>query len=276
MGKIIDISHHQGNINWDEFKKEADLVIIRVQDGSSVIDKKYKEYVAEAKKRNIPFGHYAFCRFISVEDAKVEARDFWNRGDKDALFWVADVEVKTTGDMTAATQAYVDELRKLGAKKVGGYFGHHSYKPWGLDKVTGLDFLWIPRYSTKKPDYPCDLWQYTSSGKIAGCSTNVDLNVLNGEKTLDWFIGKDKVVEASKQDITSTPEELMNIPMINLIGEKKLNELGTIYQEARLEGILSSTEWEIYCWNKSLTLGQAIYLITVLDHRRHKENKGVN
>ncbi|WP_277996650.1 GH25 family lysozyme, partial [Bacillus thuringiensis] len=86
-----------------------------VQDGSNYVDHMYKSYVASMKARNVPFGNYAFCRFVSVEDAKVEARDFWNRGDKDALFWVADVEVKTMGDMRAGTQAFIDELRRLGA-----------------------------------------------------------------------------------------------------------------------------------------------------------------
>ncbi len=196
MGKIVDISHHQGDIDWDEFAKEVDLVIIRVQDGSTTIDTKYKEYVAEAKKRKIPFGHYAFTRFVSVADAEKEAQDLYERGDKDALFWVADVEVKTMDDLASGTQAYINKLRQLGAKKVGAYFAHHGFKPWGLDKVGGLDFVWFPRYGKNdgkqydKPDYPCDLWQYTSVGKVAGVKGNVDLNVLNGVKTLDWFTGK--------------------------------------------------------------------------------------
>jgi GH25 family lysozyme M1 (1,4-beta-N-acetylmuramidase) len=29
-----------------------------------------------------------------------------------------------------------------------------------------------------KPDYECDIWQYTSKGKIAGCPGRVDLNAL--------------------------------------------------------------------------------------------------
>ena len=53
------------------------------------------------KTRNIPFGNYAFCRFISIDDAKKEAQDFWNRGDKSATVWAADVEVKTMDDMRA-------------------------------------------------------------------------------------------------------------------------------------------------------------------------------
>jgi GH25 family lysozyme M1 (1,4-beta-N-acetylmuramidase) len=196
--QIVDISHHQGVIDWDQFAKEVALVIIRVQDGSGVLDRQCQTYVAEAKKRGIPFGHYAFTRFKSVEDAKAEARNFYARGDKDALFWVADVEVKTMEDMAAGTQAYVDELRKLGAKKVGAYFAHHGFKPWGLDAVKNVDFQWFPRYGANdgnqhlKPAYTCDVWQYTSTGKVAGVKGNVDLNVLIGDKSLEWFIGQSK------------------------------------------------------------------------------------
>ncbi|EOV9525566.1 GH25 family lysozyme [Bacillus cytotoxicus] len=189
MGHIVDISKWNGNINWDVAGPQLDLVIARVQDGSRVVDHKYKEYVAEMKKRNIPFGNYAFCRFVSVEDARVEARDFWNRGDKEALFWVADVEVKTMGDMRAGTQAFIDELRRLGAKKVGLYVGHHTYKMFQADKIQA-DFVWIPRYGGNKPAYECDIWQYTETGHVPGIG-KCDLNRLTGSKPLSWFNRKE-------------------------------------------------------------------------------------
>lgn len=182
---IVDISKWNGDIKWDVAAPKLDLVIARVQDGSRVVDHKYKEYVKEMKKRNIPFGNYAFCRFVSVEDARVEARDFWNRGDKDALFWVADVEVKTMSDMRAGTQAFIDELRKLGAKKIGLYVGHHTYKMFQADKIQA-DFVWIPRYGGNKPAYECDIWQYTETGHVPGIG-KCDLNKLIGNKPLAWF-----------------------------------------------------------------------------------------
>ncbi|MFK4334369.1 GH25 family lysozyme M1 (1,4-beta-N-acetylmuramidase) [Bacillus sp. RC240] len=109
MGHIVDISKWNGNINWDVAAAQLDLVIARVQDGSNVVDHMYQSYVSEMKKRGVPFGNYAFCRFVSENDARVEARDFWNRGDKNALFWVADVEVKTMGNMLSGTLAFIDE-----------------------------------------------------------------------------------------------------------------------------------------------------------------------
>ncbi len=52
----------------------------------------------------------------------------------------------------------------------------------------------MPRYGadngspSKKPDYPCDLWQFTQKGKVAGISGYVDLNQpLN--KSLSYFLG---------------------------------------------------------------------------------------
>ncbi len=188
MGKIADLSHHQGNINWANASQELDFAILRVQDGSTVIDRQYKNYVVGAKQYGVPFGNYAFTRFVSINDAKVEARDFWNRGDKAAEFWIADVEVKTMGDMRAGAQAFIDELRRLGAKKVGLYVGHHVYKQFQADKIKA-DFVWIPRYGGPQPAYPCDLWQYTETGRLAGVAGNVDLNRLTGSKPLSYFVG---------------------------------------------------------------------------------------
>ncbi|MCU5087546.1 glycoside hydrolase family 25 protein [Bacillus cereus] len=186
MRKIADLSHHQEYINWGLASKELDFAILRVQDGSRVVDRRYNEYVTGCKAYGVPFGNYAFCRFVSENDARIEARDFWERGDKDALLWVADVEVKTMGDMRAGTQAFIDELRRLGAKTVGLYVGHHTYNQFEASRIKA-DFVWIPRYGGSKPSYPCDLWQYTETGRLAGVNGNVDLNYLTGSKPLEWF-----------------------------------------------------------------------------------------
>lgn len=188
MGYIVDTSKWNGDIDWDVAAPQLDLVISRVQDGSRVIDQWHKRHTQSMKEHGVPFGNYAFCRFVSENDARVEARDFWNRGDKDALFWVADVEVKTMDNMLAGTLAFIDELRKLGAKKVGLYVGHHTYKEFQADKVNA-DFVWIPRYGGSKPAYPCDIWQYTETGYVPGIG-KCDLNKLIGSKSLAWFTNK--------------------------------------------------------------------------------------
>lgn len=194
MGYIVDTSKWNGNINWDVAAPQLDLVISRVQDGSRVQDEWHKRHTQSMKEHGVPFGNYAFCRFVSENDARVEARDFWNRGDKDALFWVADVEVQTMDNMLAGTLAFIDELRRLGAKKVGLYVGHHTYKAFQADKVNA-DFVWIPRYGGNRPAYPCDIWQYTETGNVPGIG-KCDLNELIGDKPLSWFTEAEQSLQA--------------------------------------------------------------------------------
>jgi len=203
MSNIIDISKWNGNINWDVAKPNIDFIIARVQDGSNYRDPLYNGYVNEMKKRNIPFGSYAFCRFVSVEDAKKEARDFYERGDKSSTVWVADVEVKTMNDMKGGTQAFINELRRLGAKKIGLYVGHHMYDAFGMGSVDS-DFVWIPRYGGNKPKYPCDIWQYTETGHVEGIG-KCDLNSLIGTKDLSYFTGEKQ--EKPKEESQSQEQE---------------------------------------------------------------------
>lgn len=190
MGHIVDISKWNDHINWTVAALQLDLVIARVQDGSNYIDTMYQDYVQSMKSYGVPFGNYAFCRFVSINDARKEAQDFWNRGDKRALFWVADVEVKTMDNMRAGTQAFIDELRQLGARKVGLYAGHHVYTLFDMENVN-CDFIWIPRYGENKPAYPCDIWQYTDTGNVTGIG-KCDLNKLIGNKSLTWFINEEE------------------------------------------------------------------------------------
>lgn len=195
MSKIIDISHHQGDIDWSKACKDVDLAIIRTQYGTSTIDRKYIRNIEECKKFKVPYGVYIYVTFRNEAEALIQAKDFYNRAKvHNPLFYVVDVEENfgaSVQNIVKGTQVFIDYLKIKGVK-VGLYTGHHFYKPYKMDIVKNYDFLWIPRYSGtsaqgKKPDFPCDLWQYTDKGSVQGIKGNVDLNILNGKKPLSWF-----------------------------------------------------------------------------------------
>ncbi|MFC9416943.1 GH25 family lysozyme [Bacillus mobilis] len=255
MGHIVDISKWNGNINWPVAKQYLDFVIARVQDGSNYVDPLYKGYVQAMKQHNIPFGNYAFCRFTSIADAKKEAQDFWSRGDKNATVWVADVEVKTMDDMRAGTQAFIDELYRLGAKKVGLYVGHHMYAPFGMANVKS-DFVWIPRYGGNKPAYPCDIWQYTEIGNVPGIG-KCDLNELIGSKPLSWFteaaqkqeqiqaeVPKQNIIQTGAFSPYETPDVMGALTSLKMTATFKLQSDGLPYfitdstSDAQLKGMV--------------------------------------
>lgn len=194
---IIDISHHQppSAIDYEKLAKQVQLVIIRTQYGSKLVDKHYKIHHVEFKKRAVPTASYAWVRGASISDMEVEATDFYNRTKEfEPTFWFLDVEEKSMQDMRVGIKAYVKKLRELGAKKVGVYIAHHLYKQFNLD-MNDFNAVWIPRYGTNngqpqvKPDFPCDIWQYTSSGKLDGYNGDLDFNRLMGTKPLEFFTG---------------------------------------------------------------------------------------
>lgn len=203
---VIDVSKWQGNIDWAKVSKTVDFAIIRTQYGSSVEDYMHSTYEKQAKANGVPFGVYSYSLAVSSSDARQEARDFYNRADKDAQMYVIDVEemTGTSGEsMRTIINAYVDELRKYTDKKVGLYIAHHLYNQLNLD-TSKADFVWIPRYGSTAPAYNYDLWQYTDQGIVSGISGYVDLNRLHPNQDLNDIRGKSSLVTQAGNDIDLT------------------------------------------------------------------------
>lgn len=225
MATIIDISHHQvpSAINYDKLAKEVDLVIIRTQYGSNLIDRHYKTHHKEFQKRGVPTAAYAWLRGVSVNDMEVEATDFYNRTKEfNPTFWFADVEEKSMSDMRKGTSAFIKKLRSLGANKVGIYVGHHLYKSFNLN-LAEADAVWIPRYGAD-PSYSCDLHQYTDTGRLNGYNGNLDLNKIISNKKLSYFTGGG---ETKSKSIDQLADEV--IAGKHGDGEKRKQSLGNQY-----------------------------------------------
>lgn len=220
MATIIDLSHHQvpAAINYDKLAKEVDLVIIRTQYGSKTLDRHYKTHHREFQKRGVPTASYAWIRGVSVADMEKEATDFYNRTkDYNPTFWFADVEEQSMPDMRKGTSVFINKLRDLGAKKVGIYIANHLYKMFNLN-LAEADAVWIPHYGknnglpNSKPNFSCDIHQYTDRGKLNGYPGNLDLNRIVSDKPLSYFTDgvtaavkpKEKTTSVSKSAKTSS------------------------------------------------------------------------
>lgn len=197
-GKIADLSKWQGAIDWTAAAQELDFCILRAQYGSEMQDERYLEYAAGCEAMEIPYGAYSYCRFSDEKTAREEARSFVAHvAGTHPLYLVLDLEpdgVKAE-NIREMVSVYIEELRSQCVERVGLYIAHHAYQAYGID-VSEADFVWIPRYGSnsgapeKEPDYPCDLWQYTSNGSLSGVKGRVDLNQLMDESRMAWFRGE--------------------------------------------------------------------------------------
>lgn len=197
---IVDVSKHQGKINWDRLAPHLAFCVIKASGlyGNGA-DPYYAYNVDGAVSHGVPFHAYHFLYCVTESQAKRDAKLFFDTvkaQGKWPLFWVMDCESQWgIADSKAPSIAGVfeNELRRLareqgpGEIRVAIYVAQEKYKAWAFD-YGRFAYVWIPGYGEKyKPTMPCDIWQYTSKGTLPGINRNVDLNVLTGTKPLEYF-----------------------------------------------------------------------------------------
>ena len=94
MFKGIDVSVHNGDINWGDVKNsDIKVVIIKATEGINFVDKMLENHYKGANSVGMNIGFYHFMS--EKTDPKGQARDFWN-AIKDKKFNVLpclDIEV---------------------------------------------------------------------------------------------------------------------------------------------------------------------------------------
>ena len=194
--KGIDVSYHQGKINFKSVKSSGiDFVILREGYRNS-LDTKFFEYVKQCKEAGLQIlGVYHFSYALNekqaVEEAEFCVKNVEKSGlDKNAMIFF-DFEYDTVTKAKAAgvtltktdcckhTVAFCEAVKAKGYK-AGVYMNNDYRKNWYTSDIVSKYPLWLADY-TGDPDVPCMIQQYTSSGKVNGISGNVDMNYLFSE-----------------------------------------------------------------------------------------------
>lgn len=175
---IPDISEWQGKLTASQvsnLKSQVSFVINRRQYGSSYQDLYATNNTALYVKYGIPFGEYDYARFTSAASAKQEAKDFYNRSNKNAAFYALDFEENdvTSGTTNAAVKAWYDEMRSLTGKNLVFYSYQSFATTYASTARTSFDAQWIANYSST-PTISYALWQYTDNNYLAALNEYTD------------------------------------------------------------------------------------------------------
>jgi lysozyme len=186
----IDISHHQGNIDWDKINKQkVHFVYMKATEGGDYKDPEFDRNWKESANIGLARGAYHFFSFCKSGDE--QARNFLAAVpvDMKALPPVIDLEFSGNCRNKPKKGVIVRELlRFMGrVKETHGisliiYATNDSYNEY-LKDLSDIDNIWI-RDILKRPNLPngrkWTLWQYANNGRIDGITGRVDLNVYNG------------------------------------------------------------------------------------------------
>lgn len=187
--KGIDVSSHNGIINWSKVKNtDIKFAIIRAGYGGGNIDKQFKYNISECNRLNIPCGVYWFSYANSIEDAKNEALsciklikpykidypvcfDF----EYDSVNNLKNYGITPTPTIiNAYAETFLKEIEKAGYYAML-YTNKDYYNKYFKDLAKRFD-VWYAQYSSKR-DIECGIWQKSSVGIVDGIKTAVDMNI---------------------------------------------------------------------------------------------------
>lgn len=180
--KVIDVSEHQGAIDWEKVKADGVYgAIIRCGYGQDIVnqdDKYWKRNVSECERLGIPYGVYLYSYAATAAAAKGEA-DHVLRLLKDCkkVSFPVYIDIEEEANKAHAVEiadTFCEIIEKAGYW-TGVYANEYFFTTCLKDfwKYT----KWCAKYSSNKPNVDgVEMWQYSSKGKVAGIAGNVDMN----------------------------------------------------------------------------------------------------
>lgn len=217
--KGIDVSVYQGQIDWTKVKQAGiGFAILRIGYGmfENQKDVTFERNYTEATRVGIPVGVYLYSYAKSVDEAIQEANVVlrWLNNRKLQLPVYFDIEDKTQQGLgrNVLNNMCIAFCNKI--EQAGYWAGIYSNKYWATSIISGAELAkkytyWVAQYAnscTFNGDYA--IWQYSSTGRVAGISGNVDLNEmvkdiiqLNNGDTKPVIPTEPKVPEKSIDDI---------------------------------------------------------------------------
>ena len=191
--RVIDISYHNGTINFKELVKECDTVIIRCGYGdnySKQDDAKFKEYMQLAIDNAMNIGVYIYSYAKSTQQATSEAnhiiRCLEPFKDYKRLSKVLWYDVEESYQIPLAYRLFTAFERNVADYGyIAGLYMSESFYNKAIKTGVGDAPLWIAKYGSNngKPQTKpvvkghISIWQYTSVGQIAGVKGNVDMSI---------------------------------------------------------------------------------------------------
>ena len=192
-----DLSYHNGNANIKQVRDAGCRRIgIRAGYGKNNVDQKYVANAQACYNLGVSvllyWFSYAYTTAMSAAEAGyaiAQAEKYWKRCPIAFDFEYDSVNYARKNGVNVTKQLATDmAITFLTAVKDAGYipviYTNRDYmlNYFDLQRImaeVGEVYIWYARYTSALPDSEAevaDIWQYTSTGRIAGVSGNVDLN----------------------------------------------------------------------------------------------------
>ena len=234
----IDISKHQGEVNWDLLPGDIKYVVMRASIGNYYTDPRFEDYFDAVCEKGLVTGAYHVLRADNTVESQLDRLELALNGREPDIL-VLDCEVPTAPSDNIRKRRTYWMMRKLDERwptPVKMYYTNKSYWDTNIGETySGYRFdeylLWVASYGRNDGNVPDTsrfpaipgawkdakpqwwLWQYTSKGKVPGFGGSVDKNGMP-----DGFFNKLDAKKGCAPDAPVPPEPPSDV-------EERLDEL---------------------------------------------------
>lgn len=252
----IDVSSWQGSIDFAQVRNAGiDIVYMKSSEGRSYIDPYFERNYQNAKANGLKVGFYHYVTARTVEQAREQANFFASviSGKEPDCRLAMDFESfgnLSVNQINEISKVFLETLQNATNKEVLIYSNSYSARTI-FSRDLAIYPLWVANYGVSEPGGNDKWatwvgWQYTSTGRVAGISGNVDRNQFTDGVLLS------NISPIPTPETPSTPEQP--------------TETGTIVYTVKSGDTLSSiarnygtTVYRIVSLNPSITNPNLIY-----------------
>ena len=189
--KGIDVSEHNGVLNWQEIKDSGiQFAIIRCSWGHFEEDKMLRQNVAECERVGLPYGLYHYSYATDTQTMEEEAEGLVNLIKQFRPLYPVYIDMEDA-DGYKERQGVIDNNALLveiirytcrAIEAAGYYAGVYSNLYWFTTKLNSDELApfdkWLAQWA-QAPTFtkPFGMWQYTSDGSVPGSSPRTDMNI---------------------------------------------------------------------------------------------------
>ena len=180
MAVVIDVSGHDGLIDWDSAKEHIEGVIIRIGYGNDYAyqdDKQAVQNMDECERLGIPYGVYIYSYAMTMQETESEISHTLRKGrnpvrgvwfdmeDADEYKKNHGMDVYSEEDRTLLTDIcirFIEEMHSRGY--ITGVYANYDYYKNVLDtnrlSMTEGFNMWLAHWDVEEPDMDCMMWQF--------------------------------------------------------------------------------------------------------------------
>lgn len=184
----VDISEHNGTVDWSALAKKVDFAILRigwVGNNSNKMDIRFVENYKAAKKAGVKLGAYVYM-YSKSTSAAIKGAEWILKQIKGYDFELpiyCDMEDASIAGLGKKTLTDITDGFNRTIKAAGYTVGIYANKYWfdsKLNPSVKKYHTWIAHYTSGTGKYKgeYEMWQNSSDGSVSGVKGRVDTNYL--------------------------------------------------------------------------------------------------